>query len=219
MDNLQSMCNNIQYYTSYLSAANEGNVNNECTDFKVMNHSVTQNSQDTLFTPLSGETYMLKNQMERCAIDNDINTQNEIDCDKALGEVRENKTHGRKRKRKKARLTGLSQQRQAANARERIRTKCVHAALQDLKCHIPHQFPETDQDKYSKIDILRKAAKYIEHLSRILHNHDPIAFSCPDKVKETREKEEEEDIRRQRYEDEKRRAANGRYPIRGKPQV
>ncbi|XP_078703535.1 uncharacterized protein LOC144928729 [Branchiostoma floridae x Branchiostoma belcheri] len=82
------------------------------------------------------------------------------------------KTRGRKRRRRKARLTGLSQQRQAANARERYRTKSVQDALQQLSCCIPTPVP-TPATKLSKIEILRLASQYIEHLTNVLNENDP----------------------------------------------
>ncbi|XP_078573334.1 uncharacterized protein LOC144860121 [Branchiostoma floridae x Branchiostoma japonicum] len=82
------------------------------------------------------------------------------------------KTRGRKRRRRKARLTGLSQQRQAANARERYRTKSVQDALQQLSCCIPTPIP-TPATKLSKIEILRLASQYIEHLTNVLNENDP----------------------------------------------
>ncbi|CAH1238728.1 TCF21 [Branchiostoma lanceolatum] len=82
------------------------------------------------------------------------------------------KTRGRKRRRRKARLTGLSQQRQAANARERYRTKSVQDALQQLSCCIPTPVP-TPANKLSKIEILRLASQYIEHLTNVLNENDP----------------------------------------------
>ncbi|XP_019635852.1 PREDICTED: basic helix-loop-helix transcription factor scleraxis-like [Branchiostoma belcheri] len=82
------------------------------------------------------------------------------------------KTRGRKRRRRKARLTGLSQQRQAANARERYRTKSIQDALQQLSCCIPTPVP-TPATKLSKIEILRLASQYIEHLTNVLNENDP----------------------------------------------
>ncbi|XP_032240365.1 transcription factor 15 [Nematostella vectensis] len=70
-----------------------------------------------------------------------------------------------KRKRRKPRLTGLSKQRQAANARERNRTHSVNAAFNALRLLIP---TEPSDRKLSKIETLRLASSYIAHLSTIL---------------------------------------------------
>ena len=97
-----------------------------------------------------------------------------------------NEEKPKRRRRKRARLTGLSQQRQAANARERSRTKCVHAALLELRCHIPTTLPE-ENGKLSKIEILRLASSYIGQLTAVLHAHDPVNFCSPDKIREMKE--------------------------------
>ena len=70
-----------------------------------------------------------------------------------------------KKKRRKPRLTGLSKQRQAANARERNRTHSVNAAFSALRLLIP---TEPSDRKLSKIETLRLASSYIAHLGTIL---------------------------------------------------
>ncbi|XP_074857922.1 transcription factor 15-like [Carettochelys insculpta] len=68
-------------------------------------------------------------------------------------------------KRKRPRLSGLSKQRQAANARERDRTHSVNSAFSALRTLIP---TEPADRKLSKIETLRLAASYISHLANVL---------------------------------------------------
>lgn len=70
-----------------------------------------------------------------------------------------------KRKKRRTRLTGLSKQRQAANARERSRTHSVNAAFSTLRVLIP---TEPSDRKLSKIETLRLATSYISHLGTLL---------------------------------------------------
>ncbi|XP_051847175.1 transcription factor 15-like [Antechinus flavipes] len=70
-----------------------------------------------------------------------------------------------KKKRKGVRVVGLSQQRQAANARERDRTHSVNSAFTALRTLIP---TEPADRKLSKIETLRLAASYISHLANVL---------------------------------------------------
>uniref|UniRef100_A0A8C8R877 BHLH domain-containing protein n=1 Tax=Pelusios castaneus TaxID=367368 RepID=A0A8C8R877_9SAUR len=70
-----------------------------------------------------------------------------------------------KRKRKSPCLSGLSKQRQAANARERDRTHSVNSAFGALRMLIP---TEPADRKLSKIETLRLAASYISHLANVL---------------------------------------------------
>lgn len=70
-----------------------------------------------------------------------------------------------KRKKRKSRLTGLSKQRQAANARERSRTHSVNSAFSTLRVLIP---TEPSDRKLSKIETLRLATSYISHLGTLL---------------------------------------------------
>lgn len=64
-----------------------------------------------------------------------------------------------------ARLSGVSQQRQAANARERDRTHSVNTAFTALRTLIP---TEPADRKLSKIETLRLASSYISHLANVL---------------------------------------------------
>ncbi|XP_041637839.1 basic helix-loop-helix transcription factor scleraxis-like [Cheilinus undulatus] len=64
-----------------------------------------------------------------------------------------------------ARLPGVSQQRQAANARERDRTHSVNTAFTALRTLIP---TEPADRKLSKIETLRLASSYISHLANVL---------------------------------------------------
>ncbi|XP_041822129.1 transcription factor 15 [Chelmon rostratus] len=64
-----------------------------------------------------------------------------------------------------ARLYGVSQQRQAANARERDRTHSVNTAFTALRTLIP---TEPADRKLSKIETLRLASSYISHLANVL---------------------------------------------------
>ena len=77
-----------------------------------------------------------------------------------------------KRKRRRPRLTGLSKQRQAANARERSRTHSVNSAFSALRVLIP---TEPSDRKLSKIETLRLASSYIAHLGSMLVN----GTQCP----------------------------------------
>ena len=75
---------------------------------------------------------------------------------------------GQKRKRRKRRmLTGVSRQRRAANARERSRIQGVNRAFVNLKNSLP--LPHVD---ISKIEILRLAMKWIDHLGTLLKDFD-----------------------------------------------
>ncbi|KAM9334435.1 transcription factor 15 [Symphorus nematophorus] len=64
-----------------------------------------------------------------------------------------------------ARLSGVSQQRKAANARERDRTHSVNTAFTALRTLIP---TEPADRKLSKIETLRLASSYISHLANVL---------------------------------------------------
>ncbi|XP_060113125.1 transcription factor 15-like [Heteronotia binoei] len=70
-----------------------------------------------------------------------------------------------KRKRKSPHRSGLSKQRQAANARERDRTHSVNTAFNTLRTLIP---TEPADRKLSKIETLRLASSYISHLANML---------------------------------------------------
>lgn len=86
-------------------------------------------------------------------------SEGSVDSENALRNQRN------KKKRRKPRLTGLSKQRQAANARERNRTHSVNAAFSALRLLIP---TEPSDRKLSKIETLRLASSYIAHLGTIL---------------------------------------------------
>uniref|UniRef100_A0A3P8RX37 Si:ch211-246m6.4 n=1 Tax=Amphiprion percula TaxID=161767 RepID=A0A3P8RX37_AMPPE len=64
-----------------------------------------------------------------------------------------------------SRLSGVSKQRQAANARERDRTHSVNSAFTALRTLIP---TEPADRKLSKIETLRLASSYISHLANVL---------------------------------------------------
>lgn len=64
-----------------------------------------------------------------------------------------------------ARFGGVSQQRQAANARERDRTHSVNTAFTALRTLIP---TEPADRRLSKIETLRLASSYISHLANVL---------------------------------------------------
>ncbi|XP_067843301.1 transcription factor 15 isoform X2 [Heptranchias perlo] len=78
-------------------------------------------------------------------------------------ESSQNDSNG-KRKRK-IYSTGISKQRQAANARERDRTHSVNTAFTALRTLIP---TEPADRKLSKIETLRLASSYISHLANVL---------------------------------------------------
>ena len=83
-------------------------------------------------------------------------------------EKQEEDTTGQKRKRRKKRvLTGVSRQRRAANARERRRIQGVNRAFVNLKNTLP--LPHVD---ISKIEILRLAVKWIDHLGTLLKDYE-----------------------------------------------
>ncbi|CAN9498087.1 unnamed protein product [Ophioblennius macclurei] len=63
------------------------------------------------------------------------------------------------------RQSGVSKQRQAANARERDRTHSVNTAFTALRTLIP---TEPADRKLSKIETLRLASSYISHLANVL---------------------------------------------------
>ena len=88
----------------------------------------------------------------------------------------ENSSKISKRKRRRPRLTGLSKQRQAANARERSRTHSVNSAFSALRILIP---TEPSDRKLSKIETLRLASSYIAHLGSMLVS----GTQCPNVAK------------------------------------
>ncbi|KAI1278715.1 Transcription factor 15 [Halotydeus destructor] len=73
---------------------------------------------------------------------------------------------------------GPKPQRQEANARERDRTMSVNCAFRALREMIP---TEPRDRKLSKIETLRLAVSYINHLSTVklaLYNNDPCEYPC-----------------------------------------
>ena len=80
---------------------------------------------------------------------------------------------GRPRKlkrRRKRMLTGVSRQRRAANERERKRIQGVNRAFDELK----NALPVSNTEDISKIDILRVATKWIDHLTKLLDQDQKI---------------------------------------------
>lgn len=73
----------------------------------------------------------------------------------------------KRRRRRKPRLTGLSKQRQTANARERSRMRSISAAMLQLRCHLPSSVAPKEK-KLSKIQTLRFAIRYIGDLWEVL---------------------------------------------------
>lgn len=74
------------------------------------------------------------------------------------------------KRRRKRMLTGVSRQRRAANERERRRIQGVNRAFLELK----NALPVSDTAEISKIDILRVAIRWIEHLSELLDQDERI---------------------------------------------
>lgn len=81
-------------------------------------------------------------------------------------EKQDDESRKRKRRKKKM-LTGVSRQRRAANARERRRIQGVNRAFVQLKNTLP-----LAQIDISKIEILRLAVKWIDHLRTLLKDYD-----------------------------------------------
>lgn len=85
-----------------------------------------------------------------------------------LKQIESSETLNRKRRRRrKPRLTGLSKQRQTANARERSRMRSISAAMLQLRCHLPSSVAPKEK-KLSKIQTLRFAIRYIGDLWEVL---------------------------------------------------
>jgi len=85
-----------------------------------------------------------------------------------LKQIESSETLNRKRRRRrKPRLTGLSKQRQTANARERSRMRSISDAMLQLRCHLPSSVAPKEK-KLSKIQTLRFAIRYIGDLWEIL---------------------------------------------------
>ncbi|XP_048580329.1 pancreas transcription factor 1 subunit alpha-like [Nematostella vectensis] len=86
------------------------------------------------------------------------------------GEIKAN-SRKKRRRRRRPRLTGLSKQRQTANARERNRMRSISDALLHLRYHLPQTVVAKDK-KLSKIQTLRLAIRYISDLFEILQSDD-----------------------------------------------
>lgn len=80
-------------------------------------------------------------------------------------------TNGRRKRRRKPRLTGLSKQRQTANARERTRMRSISAAMLQLRYRLPSSFAPKEK-KLSKIQTLRLAIRYIGDLWNVLQSEE-----------------------------------------------
>lgn len=77
----------------------------------------------------------------------------------------------KRKRRRKPRLTGISKQRQSANARERNRMRSIGAAMLQLRhCLPPSLVPKCK--KLSKIQTLRLAIHYIACLFEVLRQHE-----------------------------------------------
>ena len=74
------------------------------------------------------------------------------------------------KRRRKRMLTGVSRQRRAANERERRRIQGVNHAFVELK----NALPVAQSVDISKIDILRVATNWIDHLSQLLDQDQRI---------------------------------------------
>lgn len=77
----------------------------------------------------------------------------------------------RKKRRRKARLTGLSQQRRWANERERHRTRRVNDAIYALRDRLP-DFLNPLHIKLSKMETICLAIRYIRQLKDMLEEDD-----------------------------------------------
>lgn len=116
---------------------------------------------------------------QRAKLSRDMDAMDSDDYDSSPKEHSsdlENGSKNCKRKRRRPRLTGLSKQRQAANARERSRTHSVNSAFSALRVLIP---TEPSDRKLSKIETLRLASSYIAHLGSILVS----GTQCPNVAK------------------------------------
>lgn len=89
-------------------------------------------------------------------------------------------TQKKRKRRRKRMLTGVSRQRRAANERERKRIQGVNRAFVDLKNTLPVSHMDI-----SKIDILRVAAQWIDHLTEILHQDDLARTEGTDLIQDT----------------------------------
>jgi transcription factor 15 len=102
----------------------------------------------------------------------------------------ESKVKKKRRRRRKPRLTGLSKERQTANARERTRMRSISDALLHLRYHLPSTVVPKDQ-KLSKIQTLRLAIGYIADLWQIVKGTDGLHVLDDVSEKKTSDEEEE----------------------------
>lgn len=116
--------------------------------------------QDSRFNPV--ETLELFSKMPFVAISEHAKTR--PDCEEAKKEKIDDKKSKQKKKRI---LTGVSRQRRAANDRERRRNLRLNQAFVTLKKTLP--LANID---ISKIEILRLAVKWIDHLATLLKDHE-----------------------------------------------
>ena len=117
----------------------------------------------------SGEEYADSNFLCSGQMQNSpTSSQSSTSCDGEIENIGSPSVHqGRPRKlkrRRKRMLTGVSRQRRAANERERKRIQGVNRAFEELK----NALPVAKTEDISKIDILRVATKWIDHLAKLL---------------------------------------------------
>ncbi|XP_031560876.1 pancreas transcription factor 1 subunit alpha-like [Actinia tenebrosa] len=93
------------------------------------------------------------------------------DEEKVKERTSESKQKRKRKRRRKPRLTGLSKERQTANARERCRMRSISDALLHLRGHLPSTVVPKNQ-KLSKIQTLRLAIGYISDLWQDVQNND-----------------------------------------------
>lgn len=85
----------------------------------------------------------------------------------------------KRKRRRKPRLTGISKQRQSANARERSRMRSIGVAMLQLRhCLPPSLVPKSK--KLSKIQTLRLAIGYIAYLFEVLQHEGSHNDCCSD---------------------------------------
>lgn len=109
-------------------------------------------------------------------------SQSSTKCEGHLDNTCNPKTqHGRRKmkRRRKRMLTGVSRQRRAANERERRRIQGVNRAFVELK----NALPLGKSVDISKIDILRVATTWIDHLTKLLDQDKKFCLAklpeCP----------------------------------------
>lgn len=85
----------------------------------------------------------------------------------------------KRKRRRKPRLTGISKQRQSANARERSRMRSIGAAMLQLRHRLPPSLVPKSK-KLSKIQTLRLAIRYIAYLFEVLQHEGSQNDCCSD---------------------------------------